>query len=715
MQTNFTRNRLPGRVNLKKALLFVALFFSTFSGFAQKQMEKLNRGVVAIRTSSSQVYVGWRLFGTDPSTIAFNVYRGTTKVNSTPITTSTNYVDNTSTNSNYTVRPVINGIEQTASEVASVPNTAYLRIPIQQPAGGTTPDGVAYTYQANDCSVADLDGDGTYDYVVKWDPTNSKDNSFGGYTGNQILDGYKMDGTHLWRIDLGINIRSGSHYTQFMVYDLDGDGKAEIACKTADGTKDGTGTLIGSGTADYRNQYGYILTGPEFLTVFNGETGAAMATTNFIPARGNVSDWGDSYGNRVDRFISTIAYLDGVRPSLIMGRGYYTRMVRVAWDWRNGELTQRWVFDTNTAFSNYAGQGNHQLTVGDTDGDGRDEVFNGSSAINYNGTGFWNNGLGHGDALHLSDMDPDRPGQELWQCYESPGNNGGIGLGLLDARTGVPIFTVGGSGDIGRAMAADIDPAYKGYELWGATGGLYSLTGRRITNSVPSMNHAIWWDADLQRELMDGPAVDKWVPKSRAEIRLVTFYNIISVGTNNDTKRNPCLTADVLGDWREEAILRTSAQDALIIFTTTTPATNRIYTLMHDTQYRCQVAQQNSAYNQPPHPSFYLGGGMATPPNPNIYTVGSTTIASVKNNSSLILTNFEIPNTAVSIYPNPTNSTFKISAKEDFSYTIVNSVGVEIEKGKGRDEVTAGAGLIPGVYFIKIMGQQNKTLKVIKN
>ncbi|WP_305068366.1 carbohydrate-binding protein [Longitalea luteola] len=591
-------------------------------------MERLNRGVVAVRTSSSQVYIGWRLFGNDPAGIGFNVYRNSTLLNATPITNSTNYVDNISTNSAYTVRPVINGVEQAASEAASVWSQNYLNIPLQIPAGGTTPSGEAYTYNVNDCSVGDLDGDGDYEFIVKWDPSNAKDNSQSGYTGNVYLDAYQINGTRLWRINLGRNIRAGAHYTQFLVYDFDGDGKAELACKTADGTVDGAGTVIGSASADHRNASGYILTGPEYLTVFNGQTGAAMATTNYLPARGTVSSWGDNYGNRVDRFIAAVAYLDGQRPSMVFGRGYYTRMVRVAWDWRNGSLTHRWTFDSNTSGNSaYAGQGNHQMTVGDTDGDGRDEVFNGSSAVNDNGSGMWVNGLGHGDALHMSDMNPDRAGQEIWQPYESPGSNGQIGAALIDARTGARIFTVAeASSDVGRGLAADVDPRYKGYEMWASRGNLYTCTGTSITTAKPSINFAVWWDADLQRELLDNISITKWNYSSNNSSTLLTASGCAS---NNGTKATPALSGDVLGDWREEVILRTTDNSALRIFTTTTVASNRIYTLMHDPQYRVAIAWQNAAYNQPPHPGFYLGGDMPAPPVPNIYFPGSSSGSTV--------------------------------------------------------------------------------------
>ncbi|WP_217506410.1 rhamnogalacturonan lyase [Paenibacillus xylanilyticus] len=582
-----------------------------------RQMEFLDRGVVAVKTGTG-VFVSWRLLGTEGSNVSFNVYRDGTKVNASPVTNSTNLQDASGTSSSkYTVRAVVNGTEQAASAAASVWGNNYLSVPLSVPAGGTTPDGVAYTYSANDASAGDLDGDGEYELIVKWDPSNAKDNSQSGYTGEVFIDAYKLNGTRLWRISLGKNIRAGAHYTQFMVYDLDGDGKAEVAMKTADGSKDGTGAVIGDASKDYRNSSGYVLSGPEFLTIFNGQTGKALSTVNYEPARGNVSDWGDNYGNRVDRFLAAIAYLDGERPSLVMARGYYTRTVLVAYNWRNGQLTKQWTFDSNTSGnSGYAGQGNHNLSVADVDGDGKDEIIYGAMAVDDNGKGLYTTGLKHGDAMHLSDLDPDRAGLEVFQVHETPSN---AGVEFRDARTGQLIWGIPTTKDIGRGMAADIDPRYKGAEVW-ADGGLYTAKGQKIGTTLPSStNFGIWWDGDLLRELLDSNRIDKW---DYANSKTVNLLTASGVSSNNGTKSTPNLQADLFGDWREEVVWRTNDSSALRIYTTTAVTDKRIYTLMHDPVYRLGIAWQNVAYNQPPHTGFYLGEGMSTPPAPNIHYAG---------------------------------------------------------------------------------------------
>ncbi|MFD6244735.1 rhamnogalacturonan lyase [Streptomyces roseolus] len=581
-----------------------------------RQVERLDRGLTSTHTASGNL-VSWRWLATDPADVAFNVYRGTAKLTPTPLTTSTNYFDTGAADSaDYTVRAVINGAEQPATEGALKFRSGYLDVPISAPAGGTTPDGVAYTYEANDAGTGDLDGDGRLDLVLKWQPTNAKDNSQSGYTGNTVIDGIRLDGTRLWRIDLGRNIRSGAHYTQFQVYDYDGDGRAEVAMKTADGTRDGTGTVIGDAAADHRNASGYVLSGPEFLTMFDGRTGKAMGTVDHVPARGTVSSWGDSYGNRVDRFLAGTAYLDGARPSLIMARGYYTRTVIAAWDWRDGRFTRRWTFDTNSSTNvgkGYDGQGNHALATADVDGDGKDEVVYGAMTVDDNGAGLWTTRLGHGDAGHVGDLDPSRPGLEYFKVSEDTSKPGSW---LADARTGRILWQTASGSDNGRGVAGDVYAGSPGAEAWSASDTtLRSATGAPLGREPSSANFLSWWDGDTVRELLDGTRIDKY--GTAGDTRLLTGSGVSS---NNTTKATPALSGDILGDWREEVVWRTSDNTALRVYSTPHPTGSRITTLLHDTQYRTALAWQNTAYNQPPHPSFFIGSGMPTPPRPTVRT-----------------------------------------------------------------------------------------------
>ncbi|WUI23982.1 rhamnogalacturonan lyase [Streptomyces sp. NBC_00425] len=576
-----------------------------------RQVERLDRGLTSVHTGSGNL-VSWRWLATDPNDVAFNVYRGATRLNSSPLTTSTNYLDAGAPDSaDYTVRAVVNGVEQAPSEHALQFRTGYKDVPISPPPGGTSPGNSPYTYEANDASVGDLDGDGTLDIVLKWQPTNAKDNSQSGYTGNTIVDGIKLDGTRLWRVDLGRNIRSGAHYTQFQVYDYDGDGKAEVAMKTADGTKDGTGAVIGSSSADHRNSSGYVLSGPEYLTMFNGQKGKAMQSVDYVPGRGTVSSWGDSYGNRVDRFLAGTAYLDGSRPSVIMARGYYTRAVIAAWDWRNGQFTRRWTFDSN-ANSGYAGQGNHQLSVADVDGDGKDEIVYGAMAVDDNGDGLWTTRNGHGDAMHVGDLDPSRPGLEEFKVDEDGSKPSSW---MADARTGQILWSTPAGGDNGRGVSGDIWSGSAGAESWSSlVSGVRNPKGAVVASRKPgSSNFLAWWDGDTVRELLDGTHIDKY--GTSGDTRLLTGSGVHS---NNGTKSTPSLSGDILGDWREEVIWPTSNNTALRIYSTPYQTTTRITTLLHDTQYRTALAWQNTAYNQPPHPSFFIGANMPTPPRPTV-------------------------------------------------------------------------------------------------
>lgn len=646
-------------------------------------MENLGRGVVAMRTNATQAYVGWRLLGTDPDTIAFNVYRSSAGgdpvlLTPSPISATTDFIDTppnfTDTNT-YFVRPVLNGVEQAASASYTLPaNVAiqqYKSVPLQIPPGGTFM-GSSYTYNANDTSVADLDGDGEYEIIVKWDPTNSRDTASTGYSGPCILDAYKLDGTRLWRINLGPNIRSGAHYTQFLVYDFDGDGKAELICKTADGTIDGQGTRIGTDqiwvSTDAATQ-GRVLAGPEYLTVFNGLTGAAMQTINYIPGRDPIGGWGgvggngnnDSTGNRVDRFNAGIAWLDGKLASAVMCRGYYGRSVIWAVDWRNGQLTTKWVFDSSLSpwvnhpvtypydnptsvtqipaatppvtgstlarLQTFSGQGGHQLYIGDVDGDGKDEVVYHSMVVNSDGTGRFSTGLRHGDAGNLARIIPSRPGLQVWTIHENEGSTTAFqtpGIAVHDASTGEVIWAANPAQDTGRGRAADIDPNFPGMEVWGGSGGTRrGDTGDTIYSQTPASNNmTVWWDADFLRELEDGISITKWDYTNKTTTTLLTATGAAS---NNSTKSNPCLIADVLGDWREEVLWRASNNSEMRIYTTTIPANNRFWTFMHDRQYRAAIAWQQSGYNQPSDTSFFVGAGMSGQPKANIITTIDTT------------------------------------------------------------------------------------------
>lgn len=625
-------------------------------GDDSRNKEKLGRGLVAIRKSvgtTTHVCVSWRYLSTDDISTKFNVYRGLVnantgavtsikKVNDEPISSATwyEYEEKVISALRYYVTSVNDDVESeylgeyTLKRLAEGGGNQYIEIPMKQIDGDTD-----WGYEPNDAVVADLDGDGEFELVIHRSK-DGKDNSHSGITPSPILQAYKLDGTFMWEISLGPNIREGAHYTQFMVYDLDGDGKAEIVCKTAEGTIDSKGTAVGEAYADtykrkfgltswtfnkdviYRNGSGYILSGPEFLTVFDGETGEEVVTTEYDPPRysgsvGNTeipvlnptgsqinSRWGDNYGNRVDRFLACVAYLDGVNPSVVMCRGYYTRSVLVAYDYKDKKLTKRWKFDTWNNFSDYAGQGNHNLRVADVDGDGCDEIIYGSATINNNGTGLYNTKKGHGDAQHISDLIPERPGLEVLQVHENKRD----GTSVWDAKTGEIIYNIPSGDDVGRGMTADIDPRHRGMEFWSSrSDGVRSgATGEVIRNSTSgvSMNMACWWDGDLLRELQDGTSVTKYNYEAGGS---TTLLSASGCSSNNSTKANPCLQADVLGDWREEVILRTSDNKAVRIYLTPYETDYRFHTFLEDPVYRMSIVYQNVAYNQPTHVGFYFG------------------------------------------------------------------------------------------------------------
>ncbi|MDR3339852.1 MAG: InlB B-repeat-containing protein [Candidatus Symbiothrix sp.] len=597
----------------------------------KRQIEKLSRGLVAV-PSGSNVFLSWRLLGTDPDGIEFNLYKNddTTPLNPSPLDAAhTDYLHIGGNASNtYSVAVLVNSEEIYRSEPTTVWAQQYLNIPVQMPTTGHLPDGGSYTnYTIYDGSTADLDGDGEYDIVFLWAPANLQDNSNAGQTGNVYIDAYKLDGTKLWGsgkyIDLGSNIRAGAHYSPFLVFDFDGDGKAEIAIRTSDGTKDTEGQLIGEDVV-HANADGFVLTGPEFVSIFEGATGKVLASAPYDPPRGNPVDWGDGIANRADRFLASVAYLDGIHPSAVMCRGYYTRTTLAAWDWDGVNLTERWLFDSDVSGKKYGGQGNHNMSVGDVDGDGKDEIIYGSLTIDDDGSPMYTTGLGHGDAMHVGKLDPTRPGLQMMGVHENPFP---YGMEMHDLLTGDLIWSVLASGDIGRGVAADIDPNYPGVESWSSGGlGTYAANGTKLSGSSPSsMNMAIYWDGDTGRELFDGsssPSVTKINPTGTAPNKSFGSSNVITfsgASTNGGTKNNPCLQADILGDWREEVILRASDNSALRIYTTITATSHTgngtvpssgIPTLMHNKEYRLAVAWQNGGYNQPPHADFFLGYNM---------------------------------------------------------------------------------------------------------
>ena len=614
--------------------------------------EHLNRGVVAVPTADGRVAVSWRTLMSDAKGQPYDVYRNGEKLNTAPLTTGgTFFVDShplQRADATYEVRGGNANGQFTLKATAPV---GYISIPIEKPEGGQVApsdagsqsrrwrDNGTYQYTANDVSVGDVDGDGEYELFLKWEPWNAHDNAHDGFTDPVLIDCYRLplhgaqgdcpQSSLLWRINLGKNIRAGAHYTQFMVYDFDGDGRAELMCRTADGTVDGQGTVIGDSLADWRNAVGRIVSGPDYLTVFDGLTGRALDTKPYVPQRGDPAAWGDAKANRSDRFLAAVAYLGAQQrlpqlgedgrglPSAVFCRGYYTRSVLAAWDWDGRELRQRWVFDTDEPrWAAYAGQGNHNLRVADVDGDGLDEITYGSMCVDHDGTGLYNTGFGHGDALHLL-ADPKDGQLYIWDCHE----NRRDGSELRNARTGEVVFQIKSRDDVGRCMAADIDPTNPGPEMWSTDShGIRNMKGDVIgiagdaddpqhnNNLVMrgrwlSVNFGIWWDGDLLRELLDRERVTKYDWEQRTIVELQRFDGQF----NNGTKSNPCLCADILGDWREEVIVRNRESTELRIYVSTIPTTYRINCLMEDIPYRLSVATQNVAYNQPAEPGFYLG------------------------------------------------------------------------------------------------------------
>lgn len=575
-------------------------------------VENLDRGISAISTGSGMM-VSWRFLADDSDNSIFKLYRNNALIYTSNAGNATCYLDKDGKSTDtYKVETVESATVVSSDTCAMQSGSNYLEVKLDVPKAQTS----GITYSPNDCTVGDVDGDGQYELFVKWDPSNSKDNSQKGKTDKVFIDCYKIDGTKLWRIDLGVNIRAGAHYTQMLVADYDLDGLAEMVCKTADGTVDGVGNVIGDSSKDYRNSNGYILSGPEYYTLFEGSTGKALDTVDYNPGRGTVSKWGDSYGNRVDRFLGAVAYLDGVKPSAVTVRGYYTRMTACAYDVVNKKLVQKWYFDTgNDKTKPGYGDGNHNCMPADVDNDGKQEIVLGATCLDDDGSVLWCLNTGHGDAMHLGDLLPDRNGLELWICHEDKP----YGVSLVDASNGKTIFHKDGDADTGRCCAANVWAGNDGAEFWGLGNDVFDGSGNTLSCRRPAVNFLSYWDGDLEREILDGytdkPAT---ISKMKNDGTLTTILSTDGAYTCNTTKGTPCLSADIFGDWREELIVRASDSKSLRIYCTPYETDYRITTLMHDPQYRNQVAGQNISYNQPPHTSFYLASNYKLPERPNV-------------------------------------------------------------------------------------------------
>lgn len=617
-----------------------------YNGYA-RTMEYLDRGVYAVK-SDDGVFVSWRILATEyGEDIAFNVYRNGSLVNKTPIDDKTNFVDKSGKAGDvYTVVMIMDGKFYESEEVTALAEN-YISIPAQKPEGLTDKDGNEVTYTLNDASTADVDGDGQYEIVVKWLPDDAFDSgSAVSPSGPTLFDVYEMDGTALWRLNLGLELPSGAHFNQFMVYDMDEDGKAELFVKTSDGTvsyrPNANGLFDMNDESTIVSYIGDKAVTPgsninsnghasdnsnEYITVFNGMTGEEVDTIDYVNTTGDYADWGkEDGGNRSARYNIAIAYLPADKddsnctttiPAVLFNRGYYDKTTVAAYTLRDGKLCLEWNFVKENG-TEYSGKGNHNLATGDIDKDGFDELVLGAIAIDHDGSVLWvKNGVdgqdyaGHADAIHLAAMNPDN--NDLYVFTPQENTAATYNYSLVNAKTGTRWMASWFSKkDVGRGVAANITPN-PGYESWAAaTGsGIYGFDGSIISTSknLP-FNWVLYWDGDLLSELGDGKGTEGNTVISKYNWNTEecdVLEQFADTKMCNWSKNTPSLTADILGDWREEVIVRNEDDTELRIYMTTIETDYMIYTLMHDPVYRNSVASQNSSYNQPSHVGIYLG------------------------------------------------------------------------------------------------------------
>lgn len=615
----------------------------------ERQFEALSRGLTAVPAENGTL-VSWRFLGTDSNELSYNLYCGGEKLNDEPITVTNFFHAGAPAGAEYTLREVSGGAETGTEYTAAAWDRNYIEFNVTEREGYIIDDGAA----------ADLDGDGEYELLFRRTPSMDVNTR----TSYPLIEAYELDGTHMWTIDIGPN-EINEVDINFLAYDFDGDGRAEVILRSFEGTVDGAGNKIddtnGDGITDYSKDPDnlaifkdrqYIVSTPEFLSVYDGETGAEIDRTDLKPVKEPLSEWAFEYTDtgrltkRASHYLFGLAYLDGKTPSVVMVRGAWNNVRAAAWHMADGKLVEDWVHNTENKedVNSIYGACNHNLVTADVDFDGKDEILSGPMAIDDDGSEMYavkaydNDGtpqkLGHGDAFDAAFMSPDFNGYTVWACHENSPLLANIDL--HDARTGQVLWGYSKNKDTGRSRAADIDPNYRGFEVWGSTGTVPSnISGEHITelwDTIPirgadgavtgegtiPMNFKVYWDGDLLSELLDGTSVYKYNWEDEA---IDTLFTADGCASNGGTKAVPCLSADLFGDWREEIVWKTADEKAVRIYSTAIPTEYKLNTLMHDSYYRASAAVQNNHYNQPPNVGFYLGSETTEIPIFEGYTV----------------------------------------------------------------------------------------------